>query len=148
MLFSKRLLAVLLVVLSLTFTGCDWFNTNKTRPAPVRPRMKAPLRSPAPTQKALRATSITEKELRARIDTIEKEIKRSNWAVANRETNLLGTDMGRFRPTKSPGKSLREIASFDTIYVKLQADVKSKNKMASLKDVTRLRDALKKETRR
>jgi hypothetical protein len=143
--FPKRLLAVLLVGFSLTFTGCDWFNTNKTRPAPVRPRMRAPQQSPAPNQTP-RITGITEKQLRDRIDRVEREVRNGRWAAANRETNALGTDMTRFRPTRSRAKSIREIASFNTIYVKLQADVKTRNRPAVMRDLSNLRNALKRET--
>jgi hypothetical protein len=55
--------------------------------------------------------------------------------------------MTRFRPTKSGGKSLREIASFDAIYTKMQADCKTRNKAATMKDLSRLRDALKNQNK-
>jgi hypothetical protein len=98
--------------------------------------------SPAPTKRTKGLTSITEKQLVDRITRINQAASKGNWAIANRETNTLGLEMRRFRPTTSKGKSLREMASFDVIYTKLQADVKTKNKNAVIQDTRRLKTAL------
>ncbi len=147
--YSKRFLMVLVVaILSLSFAGCNWFTPQKkSRPAPPRiasPRPTGTIRPMTTPGKAPGLTSLTQQDLIRRLDTIEKAARSGDWAVANRETNSLGLDMGRVRPTKAKGKSIREMANFDTLYVKLQASVKVKNKNATLSDVKKLKDALKK----
>ena len=154
--YSKRLLMVLVVtILSLSFAGCNWFTPQKkSRPAPPRlasPRPMAPSGPTTPNRpmtspgKAPGLTSISQKDLVRRLDTIERAAHSGNWAEANRETNSLGLDMGRVRPKKAAGKSIREMANFDALYVKLQGNVKVKNKNACVSDVRKLRESLKRQ---
>lgn len=102
--------------------------STKIRPAPVR--------TPA-------LSGVTEQHLVNRLVTINNAVTKNDWAVANREVNTLGTDMARYRPTRSKAKTLRDMASFDTIYVKLQADVKAKNKTAVMQDIKNMQKALR-----
>jgi hypothetical protein len=142
--FNKYLMIIGATILILTVSGCDWFNGgNQSRPAPVRPRMENPMRSPAPTKRVPGISSVTEKSLLQRIGRTETEVRRGNWPGANREVDRLGLEMARFRPTKSRGKSLREIASFDTIYTRLQGDCKIRNRSSALRNLDRLRDTLR-----
>lgn len=143
--FKKMFLGVMMLVLSSNLTGCNWFTDNQTRPAPVRPRTPAPTRNirQAPTKKTPGASALTEKQLLDRINRIEEAAKKEDWSVCNRETNLLGVDMTRYRPSTSNGKSLRNIATFDAAYAKLQADAKSKNRPAVIRNCDKLRDDLK-----
>lgn len=142
--FKKMLLGVWLLVLIIAVAGCNWFTGNQTRPAPMRPRITpTPRTSPAPTKKIPGTTTLTEKQLHDRLNRIETASKKGDWATCNRETNLLGTDMTRYRPSSNKGKSLKNIATFDATYAKLQADTKSKNHPAVVKDVNKLRDDLK-----
>ncbi len=142
--FKKVLLSVVMLVLSISITGCNWFTDNQTRPAPVRPRVTpTPKVSPVPTKKTPGASALTERQLMDRIDRIEAAAKKGDWSVCNRETNLLGVDMTRYRPSSSNGKSLRNIATFDGAYAKLQADAKSKNRPGVIRNCDKLRDDLK-----
>ncbi len=143
--FKKILLGLGMIFISAAFTSCNWFTDNQTRPAPVRPRVPTPTRniSPAPTKETPGASALTEKQLMDRINRIETAAKKENWSVCNRETNLLGIDMTRYRPSSTNGKSLRNIATFDTAYAKLQADAKSKNRPAVIRDVNKLKDDLR-----
>lgn len=143
--FKKILLGVGMIVLSTAFTGCNWFTDNETRPAPVRPRVPTPTRNinPAPTKRTPGASALTEKQLLDRIQRIETAAKKKDWSVCNRETNLLGADMTRYRPSTTDGKALRNIATFDTTYTKLQADAKSKNRPAVIRNCDKLRDDLR-----
>lgn len=142
---KKLLLSVVMLVLSISIIGCNWFNDNQTRPAPVRPRVPTPTRqmNPAPTKRTPGASALSEKQLMDRISRIETAAKKEDWSVCNRETNLLGVDMTRYRPTTTNGKSLRNIATFDTAYTKLQADAKSKNRPGVIRDCDKLRDDLR-----
>lgn len=140
---KRILLGAWLLVSIIAISGCNWFTGNQTRPAPVRPRVTIPKTSPTPTKKIPGATALTEKQLQDRLSRIETAAKKDDWSVCNRETNLLGTDMTRYRPSSSNGKSLKNIATFDTTYAKLQADAKTKNRPAVVKDVNKLRDDLK-----
>ncbi|HEX7713724.1 MAG TPA: hypothetical protein VF531_06850 [Bacillota bacterium] len=165
----KSILGIGIMVISLVIGGCSLFPSNQTRPAPVRPRATvSPRSSPAPlgpiatrgpktTIKGKKPTtkvrpapvrtpglsSVTDQHLVNRLVTINNAVTKNNWTVANREVNTLGTDMARFRPTRSKAKTLRDMASFDTIYVKLQADVKAKNKTAAMQDVKNMQNALR-----
>ncbi len=153
---SKIVLGIWLLVIALIIGGCSLFPTNKTRPAPVRPRMTSPKKAtptpklsgftrrvkPAPTKRLKGLSSLTAKRLVDRIDKISQAASRRNWSMATRETNTLGLEMGRFRSMTSKGKSLREIASFNAIYTKLQTDVRIKNKNAVIQDTRRLKTAL------
>ncbi len=143
--FKKMLLGVWLLVLIVAITGCNWFTGNQTRPAPVRPRVTSPTpkTSPVPTKNIPGTTAITEKHLYNRLNRIESAAKKRNWPICNRETNLLGTDMTRYRPSSHRGKSLKNIAAFDATYAKLQANVKSRNHPAVVRDVNKLRDDLR-----
>jgi hypothetical protein len=85
---------------------------------------------------------MTEKEITDRLTKIDASLKKDDWAAVNKETNSLGGDMLRFRPTGAKGKSLRETANFDTLYAKLQADVKTKNKTAVMNDVKNLQNSM------
>ncbi|MGE5604955.1 MAG: hypothetical protein ACM3YE_04600 [Bacteroidota bacterium] len=142
---KKILLGVLMLVLSIAVIGCNWFTDNQTRPAPVRPRNPTPTRNinPAPTKRTPGASALTEKQLLDRINRIEAAAKKGDWSVCNRETNLLGVDMTRYRPSTTNGKSLRNIGTFDAAYAKLQADAKSKNRPAVIRNCDKLRDDLK-----
>lgn len=141
----KKLLGVLMLVFSIAVTGCNWFTDNQNRPAPVRPRNPTPTRNirQAPTKRTPGASALTEKQLLDRIDRIEAAAKKGDWSVCNRETNLLGVDMTRYRPSTTDGKSLMNISTFDAAYAKLQADAKSKNRSAVIKNCDKLRDDLK-----
>ncbi len=151
----KIIIGVWLVIFSLAVSGCNLLpnNNNNTRPAPTRPKVTTPKKSPmktptpkvrpAPTKRTPGLAAITEKHILDRLTKIESSIKTGTWSTANKETNRLGMDMTKFRPTGSKGKSLRETANFNVMYAKLQADVKTKNKTASLKDVRSIRDAMK-----
>lgn len=143
--FRKMLLGFALLVLGIAVTGCNWFADNQTRPAPVRPRTPTPTRNinPAPTKRTPGASALTEKQLLDRINRIEEAAKKEDWSVCNRETNLLGVDMTRYRPSTTNGKSLRNIATFDAAYAKLQADAKSENRPAVIRNCDKLRDDLK-----
>ena len=142
---SKFTLGIYLVIFSLAVTGCNLFpSSNKPKPAPIRPRVSpAPRIIPSPI-KTPALTSVSKKHILNRITTIEAAVKKGEWSKASGETNRLGLDMGRFRPASgvSKGKSLRETARFDAIYVKLQADVKLKNKNMTLTDLKNLRNAM------
>jgi len=142
---KKIILGVAMIVSINVFTGCNWLNDNQPRPAPVRPRTPTPTRNitPAPTKRTPGASGLTEKQLLDRIKRIETAAKKENWSICNRETNLLGVDMTRYRPSSTNGKSLRNIATFDTAYAKLQADAKSKNRPGIIKDCDKLRDDLR-----
>jgi hypothetical protein len=145
----KIILGIWLLIFSLAINGCTLFpSTNKTRPAPTRPKMtspakKAPNVRPAPTKRIPGASTATEKDILGRLTKVEDSLKKNDWTAANRETNTLGADMGRFRPTASKGKSLRETANFSVMYSKLQVDIKAKNKTAAMKDIISIRDAMK-----
>lgn len=155
-------LIISVLVFGLVIGGCNLFPSNKTRPAPVRPRNISNLRTirmtPRPTSgipgvnkrflpapKRIRGLSgISQRRLLDRITRIEQAATRGVWPLANRETNTLGLEMSRFRPTTttSKGRSLREMANFDAMYVKLQADCRLKNRMAVIRDTRRLKAAL------
>ena len=144
--YKKMLLGLVMLVLSVNLIGCNWFNDNQqTRPAPVRPRTPTPSPSinQAPTKKTPGVSGLTEKQLLERIDRVEAAAKKEDWSTCNQETNLLGVDMTRYRPSTSNGKSLRNIATFDAAYTKLQADAKSKNRPAVIRNCDKLRDDLK-----
>lgn len=168
---SKLILLVIsLLVFSLVIGGCSLFPTDKTRPAPVRPRKTtsptigkitptpistpvrklsgvnqkmrpAPMR-PMPSKQLKGITVVTEKNLHDRVTRIERAAARKDWLMAKRETNTLGLEMTRFRPITAKGKSLREIASFDAIYARLQTDCRLQNQTAVRQDTERLRMAL------
>lgn len=142
---KKTVSVICFLILSLTISGCNWFGDNQTRPAPVRPRIATPIPNTekAPTKKIPGTTKLTEKQLLERIEKVETAAKKGDWSVCNRETNLLGTDMTRYSPSTTDGKSLMNIATFDSTYAKLQADVKSKNRPAVIRDLQKLRDDLK-----
>lgn len=142
--FKKIILSVGMIVLCTAFTGCNLLNDNHNRPAPVRPR-PTPTRNinPAPTKRTPGVSALTEKQLLDRIQRIETAAKKEDWSVCNRETNLLGVDMTRYRPSTTNGKALRNIATFDTAYTKLQADAKSKNRPAVIRSCDKLRDDLR-----
>ncbi|HBE77835.1 MAG TPA: hypothetical protein DDW65_08615 [Firmicutes bacterium] len=146
----KTILGISLLIISLAINGCTLFpSTNKTRPAPTRPKMTSPTKRtpsdkvrPAPTKRTPAISSMTEKEITDRLTKIDASLKKDDWAAVNKETNSLGGDMLRFRPTGAKGKSLRETANFDTLYAKLQADVKTKNKTAVMNDVKNLQNSM------
>lgn len=145
----KILLGIWLVVFALVLNGCNWFTGPKTRPAPIRRATPMPTRNikttpgTTPGKTSPGVGSLSEKQLIDRVDKIEQAARGSNWTVANREVNSLGMDMTRFRPATAKGKSLREMARFDGLYVKLQTDVKTKNKAALTTDAKKIKDALK-----
>jgi hypothetical protein len=145
--FKMILLSIGMIVFCGFFAGCNWLTDNQTRPAPVRPRDPTPTRirntNPAPTKKTPGVSALTEKQLLDRINRIETAAKKEDWSTCNRETNLLGMDMTRYRPSSTDGKSLRNIATFDTAYTKLQADAKSKNRPGIIKGCDKLRDDLR-----
>jgi hypothetical protein len=143
--FKKILLGVAMIVFINAFAGCNWLNDNQPNPAPVRPRTPTPTRNmtPTPTKKTPGASALTEKQLLDRIKRIETAAKKEDWSACNRETNLLGVDMTRYRPSSTNGKSLRNIATFDTAYAKLQADAKSKNRPGIIRDCDKLREDLR-----
>ena len=136
------LLGGCILILGLMVAGCN--PTNKTRPAPVRPKVTAPTKKvrPAPTKRTPGLGTVTSKHISDRIAKIETAVKNGKWSEANSETNTLGMDMTKFTPSGVKGKSLRETTGFDSIYVKLQADVKVKNKKAALDDLKRLSEKL------
>lgn len=135
---SKIFLAIWLLIFSIIINGCTLFpSSNKTRPAPTRPKMTSP------TKRTPAVSSMTEKDITNRLTKIEDSLNKGDWSKVNSETNSLGGDMMRFQPTESKGKSLRNTANFDVMYTKLQADVKTKNKTAVSKDVRSIKDAMK-----
>jgi hypothetical protein len=149
---SKIFLAIWLLIFSVMINGCTLFpSSNKSRPAPTRPRMTSPTKRaptnkavrPAPTKRTPAVSSMTEKDITNRLTKIDDSLKKGDWAKANSETNTLGGDMMRFRPTGTKGKSLRETANFNVMYTKLQADVKTKNKTAVSNDIRSIKDAMK-----
>jgi hypothetical protein len=89
-------------------------------------------------------SSVSERTLLDRIARIEQAATRGAWTLADRETNTLGLEMARFRPTTAHGKgrSLREMANFDAMYAKLQADCRLRNRNAVIRDTQRLKAAL------
>lgn len=130
----KILSLTVLISLSATVCGCNLFPGNRTtRPAPIRP---------TPTKNMQSLKAISENDLLKRVSSIEQAVKKNSWSTANSNTNNLGVDMARLRPTKSDGKSLRDMTRFNLIYSKLQADVKTKNKSGCLRDTKNLRNAL------
>lgn len=139
----KYILGGCILLLGLAMAGCNPVNNN-TRPAPVRPKVTNPTKNvrPAPTKRTPGLQAVTAKHIADRIVKIETAVKNNKWAEANSETNTLGLDMTKFKPTGIKGKSLRETAGFDTMYVKLQADVKAKNKTAALDDLKRMSQKL------
>jgi hypothetical protein len=147
----KWFLGICLLIISLAFNGCTLFpSTNKTRPAPTRPKLTSPAKKaptgkvrPAPTKRTPLASGLTEKDITNRLNKIESSLKKGDWTAVNSETNTLGGDMMRFRPTGTTGKSLRETANFNVMYTKLQADVKTKNNTAVLGDIRSIRNAMK-----
>jgi hypothetical protein len=147
----KIFLGIWLLIFSLAFSGCSLFpSNNKTRPAPTRPKVTTPTRRaptnkvrPAPTKRTPVASSMTEKDITNRLTKVEESLNKNNWSTANSETNKLGGDMMRFRPTGAKGKNLRETANFDVMYTKLQADVKTKNKTAVMGDIRSIKNAMK-----
>jgi hypothetical protein len=149
---SKIFLAIWLLIFSIMINGCTLFpSSNKSRPAPTRPRMTSPTKRaptnkmvrPAPTKRTPAVSGMTEKDITNRLTKIENSLNKGDWSKVNSETNSLGGDMMRFQPTGSKGKSLRNTANFDVMYTKLQADVKTKNKTAVSKDVRSIKDAMK-----
>jgi hypothetical protein len=155
-------LLISVLVFGLIIGGCSLFPSNKTRPAPVRPRNISNLRTirmtpkptskipgvnrrilPAPSKRIRGLSSISQRSLLDRITRIQQAATRGNWSLANRETNTLGLEMSRFRPSStSKGRSLREMANFDAMYVKIQADCRLRNRMAVIRDAQRLKAAL------
>lgn len=155
------LLVISVLVFSLISGGCSLFPSDKTRPAPVRPRNISNLKSirftpkpankmpgvnkrtrQAPTKRLRGFSGISERSLLDRITRIEQAAARRSWSLANRETNTLGLEMARFRPPASKGRSLREIARFDAIYARLQADCRLRNQAAVIRDARKLRAEL------
>ncbi len=135
---SKIFLAIWLLIFSIIINGCTLFpSSNKSRPAPTRPKMTSP------TKRTPAVSSMTERDITNRLTKIEDSLSKGDWSKVNSETNSLGGDMMRFQPTGSKGKSLRNTANFDVMYTKLQADVKTKNKTAVSKDVRSIKDAMK-----
>jgi hypothetical protein len=135
---------ILLLTFSLTFAGCNLFPQRNTRPAPIRPNPTvSPSATNAPTKNIPGTTSLTEKDLTKRINTVETAVKEGNWTKANKDGDKLGLDMTRYRPNAPNGKSLRDMSRFDVIYTKLQGDLKTKNKTGCMKDLTNLRNAMK-----
>jgi hypothetical protein len=102
-----------------------------TSPAKQTPSSKV---RPAPTKRTPVVSSLTEKDITHRLTKMDDSLKKGDWTTVNNETNALGGDMMRFRPTGAKGKTLRETANFDVMYTKLQADVKTKNKTAVMKE--------------
>lgn len=165
-------LVLSILILGAVTGGCNLFPNSNTRPAPVRPRNILNQRTirvtpkarvtpkpgatpkpattprltnrtrPAPSKRIKGLSGISERSLLDRITRIEQAALRGNWGIANRNTNTLGLEMARFRPTRPGGKTLREIGSFDAIYAKLQADVRMKNRTAVFRDTRRLKAAL------
>ncbi|MGE5581788.1 MAG: hypothetical protein ACM3X9_04535 [Bacillota bacterium] len=147
---SKLVLGVWLLIFSLAVNGCTLFpSSNKTRPAPTRPKTTSPVKyktpkvRPAPTKRTPGVSALTEKDINDRLSRIDAAVKRGDWSGANRETNALGIDMARYRPTGAKGRTLRDTANFNVMYTRLQADVKTKNKTACEKDVRNLQDTMK-----
>jgi hypothetical protein len=153
----KYLIGIWLVIFGLTISGCTLF-PKSTRPAPIRPRMKAPTQTlrptprgmmtpnpkvrTAPTKRTPGLSSVSKQSLLNEITRIEAAVKKGDWSMATRDTNTLGADMTRFRPNAPAGKTLREMGSFDATYLKLQANVRTKNKTATMSDLSRLRTDL------
>ena len=149
---SKLFLAIWLLIFSVFINGCSLFpSSNKSRPAPTRPKVTSPTKRaptnkavrPAPTKRTPAVSSMTEKDITNRMTKIEGSLNKGDWSKVNSETNSLGGDMMRFRPTGPKGKSLRDTANFNVMYAKLQADVKTKNKTAVSRDVRSIKDAMK-----
>ena len=109
----------------------------------MRPKNYCSICSPAPTKGIPGISSVNEQNITARLTQVDNAIKKGDWATANNQTNTLGIDMTRFQPSGIKGKTLRETANFDAMYTKLQADVKTKNKTAAMKDIQSLQAAMK-----
>lgn len=142
--FFKSGTVIFLVASLFALTGCDLFRQdNTTRPAPVRPTpAPAPRLNPAPTKNTPGINSLSEEELMRTLSQLEAAVKDDNWDEANRTADTLGIDMARYRPDRPDGKSLRDISEFNVIYTKLQADVKTRNKQATLNDIQNLKRSL------
>lgn len=142
--FFKSSVVIFIVSSLLALTGCDLFRQNDTtRPAPVRPNPSpSPQIDQAPTKNTPGINSLSEEDLMQTLSDLEKAAKGGNWDRANRNADTLGIDMARYRPDRPDGKSLRDMTEFNVIYTKLQADVKTRNKEATLKDIQNLKRSL------
>jgi hypothetical protein len=149
---SKIFLAIWVLIFSIMLNGCTLFpSSNKTRPAPTRPKATSPVPQaptnktvrPAPTKRTPVVSSMTEKDITNRLTKIDDSLNKGDWAKVNSETNTLGGDMMRFQPTGSKGKSLRDTANFNVMYTKLQADAKTKNKAGVTNDIHSIKKAMK-----
>lgn len=144
----KIFLITFLISFSLVTGGCNMFpdNQNQNRPAPIRPTPRrttpAPNMRNAPTKKVPGVSAVSEKQLMNKISAVENQVNKTNWDSANRLTNELGGDMARYRPDGANGKTLREMTKFNTIYAKLQGNVKTRNKQGCLKDTKELKKAV------
>lgn len=160
----KGILLTAGLTMLMVLNGCTLFPENNINPAPARtPKMtpsmmkktpmptKTPMRTPTPKMmpngtpmKSPMLTLVSEKDLLNRIARIQNAVNKGDWTLANQETNALGLDMTRFSPTGKNAQDLLKIATFNTIYTKLQADVKLKNKKMVLNDLENLKKELRK----
>lgn len=147
--YSKIIALTSVLALILLITGCNLLSEDRTRPAPVRPNTQnrtnnTTKNQQSPTKNIPGTQSLTEEDLLKQISTIEQAVKEKDWKAANREGNELGVDMARYRPDDPDGKSLRDTTSFNLIYTKLQANLKTKNQAGCLEDLKNLRNEMKK----
>ena len=164
----KGLLLLSGLSLALVLNGCSLFPENKLNPAPARTPKPTPTvsmikitpmptktrkKTPMPTLKMMPKTTpkntkmitlITEKDLLNRIVRIQNAVNTGNWTLGNQETKALGVEMNRFSPTGENVQDLLNIATFNTIYTKLQADMKIQNKKMVLNDLENLKKELRK----
>jgi hypothetical protein len=141
--FKKGIIS-LLVAFTLIVSGCNLFPQQRTRPAPARPTpTSSPFAKDSSPRNFSHAKSLSEKDLMDQINSVEKAVKENNWNKANRDGDVLGLDMTRYRPDAPDGKSLRDLSRFDVIFTKLQANLKTKNKAGCIRDLNNLREELK-----
>lgn len=140
----KFILIVWLVAFSLSiFSGC--LTQKKTRSGSIKPQTGQTQNITPKTSKkrTLGLKTVTEKKLVRRIKMVETAVKKDDWAKAKRETDALGIDMTKFSSVKTKGKSLRSMGKFDANYLKLQKEVRTKNKTAALAETKKLRTNLR-----
>jgi hypothetical protein len=101
---------------------------------------KRPNLRPSPVPQQLRmAPRITKRDLQDRMTRIEVKLKRDQWGAANKEVNLLGSDMLNHYPVSGKGRSLLRMGRFDGDYAKLKVSVKTHRKRDALGDLAKMR---------
>jgi hypothetical protein len=127
----KKGLLISFLLVTIICGGCK-FTAKRANPRPT----------PAPQQ--LRMTPrITKRDLQERMTRIEVNLKRDQWGAANKEVNLLGSDMLNHYPVSGKGRSLLKMGKFDGDYAKLKVSVKTRKKKAALGDLAKMRKNLR-----